>query len=316
MLIAYNQEQFITEAVQGAFSQTYSPLEIILSDDCSPDRTFEIMQEMAAQYQGPHTIVVNRNERNLGLIGHINRVMEFANGELIVAAAGDDISLPKRSEHLANEYLTSGREAYSLFSNGVNIDNIGRPLNLIQKNRISTKELSLTNYASRAKPGFINGCTHAWRKETFSFFGPLPNYVQTEDTTIPFRSLLLGKVLYLHDPLVLYRRDIDRIKNKYGFFSYSKFRERINNNREGELATFKCRLSDLELFMSLSNGENKSNLEEIKKITKNLINNHGYYSENNRHLTYEFVRMVMYYQYQNIKRYFFKFESSKISDLI
>jgi glycosyltransferase involved in cell wall biosynthesis len=44
--------------VEGAFSQTYSPLEIILSDDCSSDRTFEIMEEMAREYQGPHLVKV------------------------------------------------------------------------------------------------------------------------------------------------------------------------------------------------------------------------------------------------------------------
>ena len=42
-LFAYNQEKYIEEAVQGAFLQTYSPLEIILSDDGSTDRTFEII---------------------------------------------------------------------------------------------------------------------------------------------------------------------------------------------------------------------------------------------------------------------------------
>mgnify|MGYP005853322247 CR=1 FL=1 len=40
-LFAYNQEQYIREAVEGAFSQTYEPLEMILSEDCSNDRTFE-----------------------------------------------------------------------------------------------------------------------------------------------------------------------------------------------------------------------------------------------------------------------------------
>jgi hypothetical protein len=39
-LFVYNQEKYIREAVEGAFSQTYEPLEIILSDDCSTDRTF------------------------------------------------------------------------------------------------------------------------------------------------------------------------------------------------------------------------------------------------------------------------------------
>ena len=49
-LFAYNQEKYIREAVEGAFSQTYEPLEIILSDDCSSGGTFEIMQEIAAEY--------------------------------------------------------------------------------------------------------------------------------------------------------------------------------------------------------------------------------------------------------------------------
>lgn len=39
-LLAYSQEKYIREAVEGAFAQTYEPLEIILSDDCSSDRTY------------------------------------------------------------------------------------------------------------------------------------------------------------------------------------------------------------------------------------------------------------------------------------
>lgn len=69
-LLAYKQEQYIREAVEGAFSQTYSPLEIILSDDCSPDRTFDIIQEMAAKYTGPHKVVLNRNPQNFGIGAH------------------------------------------------------------------------------------------------------------------------------------------------------------------------------------------------------------------------------------------------------
>ena len=37
----YNQEDFVEDAVKGALSQTYENLEIILSDDCSTDKTFD-----------------------------------------------------------------------------------------------------------------------------------------------------------------------------------------------------------------------------------------------------------------------------------
>ena len=60
-LFAYNQEKYIREAIEGAFAQTYEPLEIILSDDCSVDRTFEIMTEMVVNYRGKHCIKLNKN---------------------------------------------------------------------------------------------------------------------------------------------------------------------------------------------------------------------------------------------------------------
>jgi glycosyltransferase involved in cell wall biosynthesis len=48
VVFAYNQERFIAEAVKGAFGQTYEPLQIVLSDDCSTDDTFRVMQALAA----------------------------------------------------------------------------------------------------------------------------------------------------------------------------------------------------------------------------------------------------------------------------
>jgi len=103
-LFAYNQERFIHEAIQGAFAQTYQPLEIILSDDFSPDSTFQIMQEEAEKYAGPHTIRLNRNPHNLGLVSHINRLFELAAGDIIIVAAGDDISYPFRTERIVRKF--------------------------------------------------------------------------------------------------------------------------------------------------------------------------------------------------------------------
>ncbi len=87
-IFAYNQEKYIRDAIEGAFAQDYSPLEIIISDDCSTDHTFEIIQQMVDEYSGPNVVRLNRNTDNLGLIAHVNKVFELANGDWIVAAAG------------------------------------------------------------------------------------------------------------------------------------------------------------------------------------------------------------------------------------
>lgn len=107
-LFAYNQEKYIREAVEGAFSQTYEPLEIILSDDCSTDRTFEIMQEMAAEYKRPHRVIARQSHDNRGLGRHIADVAEMAMGKYIIVAAGDDISLPERTTEMVAMMQTGG----------------------------------------------------------------------------------------------------------------------------------------------------------------------------------------------------------------
>ena len=107
-IFTYNQERYIREAVQSAFAQTYEPLEIIISDDCSTDRTFEIINELASEYDGTHSIFVKRNEQNIGTIDHIVNVARKSSGQLIIVAAGDDISDANRTEETVNRWLRSG----------------------------------------------------------------------------------------------------------------------------------------------------------------------------------------------------------------
>lgn len=201
-LFAYNQEKYIRDAVEGALSQTYSPLQIILSDDCSPDSTFAIMKQMAAAYIGPHEILLNRNDPNLGLAEHINHVMTLAKGELIVVAAGDDISLPERTELITYEWLITGKSSKSIHSAYIEMDGDGNPLQIKQSRNFENFDdvrrciVDSTN---------VLGATQAWACELFTVFGPLRSDVIHEDCAIPLRAMLIGKVSYIEKPLVNYR---------------------------------------------------------------------------------------------------------------
>lgn len=248
-LFAYQQERFIAEAVQGALNQTYFPLEIILSDDCSPDRTFEIMEQLAANYQGPHTIVLNRNEKNLGLSGHINRVMKTAKGELIVVAAGDDISLPHRTSRLWQEYVAAGGNAYSIFSNEYLIDEAGIKNGLSMQDPPDPEKLSMEWFAYRQAS--ITGSSHAWHRAVFEVFGPLGDGVVSEDVAIPFRSLLLGSIRYVDEPLVLRRftgnnLSLGSFRRWDSAASAEKFRKINQNHAKNFAAVYQTRLNDID----------------------------------------------------------------------
>lgn len=205
-LFAYNQEQYIREAVEGAFAQTYEPLEIILSDDCSSDRTFEFMEEMARKYRGPHSIKLNKGKSNRGLSGHINSVISISNGEFIVVAAGDDISYPTRAEVLVDKWLDSSRRIMALQSGYRDIDQNSKALKT-HECYMHDCEPKLETFARHNY--FIVGSTAAYDRRVFSEFLPLDSNVIHEDRVLPFRALLLGGELgYVNECLVDYRRDI------------------------------------------------------------------------------------------------------------
>ncbi len=210
-IAAFNQEAFIREAVEAAFAQTYSPLEIVLSDDCSKDRTFEIMKEMAAAYQGPHKIILNRNEKQKSIGGHMNRLVDISHGELIVGAAGDDVSFPERTEETYRAWNATGRKATSIHSNYIQIDEEGKPIEQIFKGahkgkpeELQEQKVDLLTYVRTLEP-IVFGCAHAFSRRLFQVFGPLPDEVIHEDNALAFRSIIAGGLLSISKPLVKYR---------------------------------------------------------------------------------------------------------------
>lgn len=204
-LIAYNQEKYIREAIKGAFLQTYEPLEIILSDDCSSDGTFAIMQQAATMYCGPHKIVLNRNDKNLHIGGHVNTVNRLATGELVIAAAGDDVSVPHRVRTLVEAWLESDKNAGVLHSACRTITAEGKQFMEPDGYCPCLAALETAEQAARTN-AFVIGATEAWNKDIFRRFGDLRLDLIHEDIALPFRSLLLGKtVVYVDQPLVTYR---------------------------------------------------------------------------------------------------------------
>jgi len=203
-LVAFNQERFIAEAVEGALLQSYTPLEIILSDDCSSDRTFEIIKNIARKYQGGHRIIINRNDYNVGLCGHINKIMKLSNGEFIIIAAGDDISFSDRVEKIYMAYQSSNYKAKSIFSNYINIDENSKETIFKYDRKIDGDCFYAHNIVYNDLA--VTGCTHSWHKDVFKIFGDIITPLTCEDRVIAFRSGLVGQIKYIQDALVKVRR--------------------------------------------------------------------------------------------------------------
>lgn len=209
LVAAYNQALFVREAVEAALAQTYSPLEVIISDDCSSDATFEVMQKTVRDYRGPHRVVLNRNQQRFSLGGHLNRLVAVSSGELIVCSAGDDVSLPNRTSAICEAWEKSGRRVTSLHSDYIQINKTGAEIEKVfpRGGELYSGEqcpLNIAQFVQTLQPT-IFGCTHAFSRRLFQVFGDVPDTLVHEDEVLAFRSILVGGIYYIDQPLVRYR---------------------------------------------------------------------------------------------------------------
>jgi GT2 family glycosyltransferase len=109
---AYNAEATIERAVRSALAQTWRPLEVIVVDDASTDRTGRILEGLRAL---AGRVRVLRNPRNLGVAATRNRILEESRGTFLAFFDDDDDSDPERIERQLERILDYERD----FARGV-----------------------------------------------------------------------------------------------------------------------------------------------------------------------------------------------------
>jgi glycosyltransferase involved in cell wall biosynthesis len=203
LLIAYNQQHVIADAVRSVLAQTYTPLEILISDDCSPDRTFALIQQTARDYAGPHRVVLNRNERNEGISAHLSKLARMSRGKLLFVAAGDDISVPDRCSRVVEFWLQHDSKPDLIATDLADLDSSGQTCGRLSPTDLG-KYRSFEDWL--ADRPHVVGAAHTWSRRLFERFGDIMPGAMAEDQIMTFRAVMSGGALSLREPLVLYRR--------------------------------------------------------------------------------------------------------------
>ncbi len=94
-MAVYNCEEYVGEAIESVQAQTIEDWELLCVDDCSTDRSAEIVAGYARR--DPRIRLI-RNERNMGAPRTRNVALEHARGEFIAVLDSDDIATPRRFE--------------------------------------------------------------------------------------------------------------------------------------------------------------------------------------------------------------------------
>lgn len=204
ILLSYNQESTAEQAATCALAQDYPNLQVIFSDDCSPDNTFTTLQASCKAYTGPHEVRLLRTEKNGGLVRNLENALTHATGALVIIAAADDLSHPQRATRLADAWTKAGMPRSAVvYSNVRPINADGVPI-IDWNEKVVEPPFSLEQLAEGSSGPLGAGC--AITPNLINEPQPIDPRVVHEDRVFPFRAILLGgAILFVHEPLVDYR---------------------------------------------------------------------------------------------------------------
>ena len=86
LMPVYNGQDFIKQAISNVLSQSFLDYELIIVDDCSLDKTPQIVKSIKDK-----RIKFSQNKKNLGYSGNLEKCRKKAKGEIIYLLAQDDI---------------------------------------------------------------------------------------------------------------------------------------------------------------------------------------------------------------------------------
>ncbi len=199
----FNQEVWVGESLASVLAQVGVPCHIMICDDASTDKTFDIVYRIARDYAAKppqlHTVTLRRNSQTL-VRQNMHMMSRSARCDIVIQAHGDDISLPHRMATIEKAY----RNPAVLFvtSDMALIDESGAAIESPEPAPVRA-EIDCDMVLGR--PYWLIGAVESWRR---SFLNQWPALDQdyapaSHDRIIPLRAALQGGAICLTEKLVI-----------------------------------------------------------------------------------------------------------------
>jgi glycosyltransferase involved in cell wall biosynthesis len=151
VMITYRHEEFIRQAVEGVLMQKTSfPVELIIADDCSPDETRAIVQEIQKSNKNGKWINYTRHESNKGMMSNFVWGLKRVKGKYIALCEGDDFWTDSRKLQKQFNYMENNPRCSLCFHkvNEIDGDQLNEDnLNINNIEKFYLNEILSKNYA-------------------------------------------------------------------------------------------------------------------------------------------------------------------------
>ena len=104
VVTSYNYEKYILKTLESIKAQTYNNFEIIIVDDCSTDRSCNIVEDFISDNQNLKITLI-KQERNQGQLASMIKGLNEAKGQFISFIDSDDVLMPEYTQQHIRVHL-------------------------------------------------------------------------------------------------------------------------------------------------------------------------------------------------------------------
>jgi glycosyltransferase involved in cell wall biosynthesis len=203
VMLCYNHEKYVAEALDGVLAQSYSPLDIVIVDDCSQDRTADIVAAKLTELPDHSHIRFIRNSRNMRLLGAREIGITAARGDFIINTCDDDVMLPDMVAEMVEAWKT--KNVSLVATNAEYIDEHSKSLGRTARDCNALADDSFATLARDGANACCFGASIGFEREVYATFGMPPAHLDNLDIMLPFYAYLLKGACFIRKPLLKYR---------------------------------------------------------------------------------------------------------------
>lgn len=197
-MATFNGELFLGEQIDSILSELTEFDQLVVVDDCSKDRTLDILSSYASR---DTRIVIIKNEYNLGVVKTFEISLCNASNEIIFLADQDDIWVPGRIDSCLS-ILASKPEVAAVLVNAEILafdEKTGRSF-------YCSNAVPVLTLSSQLLKNKVIGCCLCFRKSVLGLALPFVPGISMHDWWLGCSSLLVGKIYFLDENKIYYRR--------------------------------------------------------------------------------------------------------------
>lgn len=161
IMITYNHESFIRQAVESVLIQECNfEIELIIADDCSPDNTPELVNDIINTHPNAYRIKYTRHSENKGITPNFIWALNQAQGKYIALCEGDDYWTDPLKLQKQVDFLEANSEYSMCFHKVYYVDESNNKIKFVDYNKYTK---TTTTFEDLCKSNYINTCSNLFR---------------------------------------------------------------------------------------------------------------------------------------------------------